>query len=89
MNIIDQYITDHYNEPLDEIAIELGTSISYVMKRKIKLTEKPVITESIVIPSGVNNEMAALINLITLRKIGWAVGIAKERLKKLQYLERM
>lgn len=87
MNIIDQYITDHYDEPLDELAIELGISIGYVAKRKYKLQPpKPIVRSSHKEREWIDNEQLALLQLIIERKSGWAVEAAKQRLLKIQEL---
>jgi hypothetical protein len=83
MNIIDQYIADHYYDPLSDLAFELGISIGYVAKRRIRLKPNPTPAPKV----WVDNERLALVQLIQERQTGWAVDVAKERLKKLQNRE--
>jgi len=99
MTVIDQYILDHYNEPVDKVATKLGLGLSTLYKKKIKLESRvgvevvEVEPNSIsakepeppfVLPTGIQNEMFALAELIRTRQTGWAVDIATQRLKRLQ-----
>lgn len=85
MTIIDKYISTTMNSPASKIATELGISENFVKcRREILITSKrPVYSLDII------DEIRALINLIDTRKTGWAVDIAKNRIKQLEALAKI
>lgn len=81
MTIIDQYIVEHRDFLPDlQLAQRIGITVPQVIQRKAVLKryknkEDPKYDLSF--------EMVALLELIKQRKTGWAVEVAKERIKKI------
>lgn len=84
MTIIDQFITDNHEVMTSQQMAEmLGASREYVNKRKSLLNcPKPKVVERI----SVTDEIVSLLKLIEIRQTGWAVDIAKQRIRDLSKL---
>ncbi|WP_316743736.1 hypothetical protein [Pedobacter antarcticus] len=83
MTIIDKYISDNYQvKPAAVMSNELGLNYKYVQARITRIRKDKL--------SGANQnmkrseEVRALNLLISTRVSGWAVEIAKERIRKLE-----
>lgn len=81
MTLIDKYIQTHINQPAFILAEQIGVSASFVQARRTILIDQYEPTKY---PVNVREEIAALLNLISVRETGWAVDIAKERIRKLE-----
>lgn len=82
MTIVDQYITDNVQYyPVAHIANKLGVDPAMVRSRIKLLVPEPSIYTP---PATIDKEMTALLRLIENRKTGWAVDVAKQRLRELQ-----
>jgi len=79
MTLIDSYIKKHRLKQVPVLAQEIGVSATFVQAR-LDAMELVRSKEYLLMP---NNEMIALINLIEVRKTGWAVDVARVRLKEL------
>jgi PP-loop superfamily ATP-utilizing enzyme len=80
MTIIDKYISNNPCRPAAIVAEELGVSETFVKCRR-EIINQVTQPES---KSNVTEEIYALVNLIDVRKIGWAVDIAKQRILQLE-----
>jgi len=81
MSIIDDYITKNRDFLSDaEMSRELGLSAHWIAHRRT-IINRFVPPKSTTIT--LSDEAVALIHLIEVRKTGWAVDVAKERLNDL------
>lgn len=84
MTIIDQYISDNYQtKAANQISVELGLNYKYVLSRIRNLRRNKSFPGKSAISRS--NEVVALNALISERGSGWAVEVAKERIRKLEY----
>ncbi|GAB1462215.1 hypothetical protein [Pedobacter sp.] len=82
MALVEDYIRSNNHLPVAQIAKHLGLNESYVIrlirKRKIEMKPKKALhVEEL-------EEIPVLLHFIEVRKVGWAVEVAKERIKLLE-----
>jgi hypothetical protein len=80
MTIIDQYISAHPSNTNEELADAIGITERLVQARRLALADKVQVGFSV----SINDEINALANVIEVRKSGWAVDVAKERIRQLK-----
>ncbi|WP_183560610.1 hypothetical protein [Mucilaginibacter sp. SP1R1] len=84
MTVIDKYISNNPGRPAARLAEEIGVSETFVKCRMLAL----VAASELARPITLTDEIHALINLINVRKDGWAVDIARERICQLDKEQR-
>jgi hypothetical protein len=85
MTIIDRYISNNTTTPAAKLANALGVSETFVKCRRAILAD----TGPVPHPLTTNEEIHALIYLIDERKEGWAVDVARERIRRLDALAKI
>lgn len=88
MTIIDKYISEHYkNQTSQVMSYHLGISQDFVEK---KLQDLSFINlEKLISAGNPEEEIKALLSLIQVRVSGWAVEIAKERIRILEGISEL
>lgn len=79
MGLVDDYINNNYDFSIVQLSEDLGLDQTYLRSiMRIRGYKRPI---RIDIPNTSSEEIGALFNLISIRKTGWAVDIAKQRIK--------
>lgn len=81
MTLIDSYISAHLSSSASELAERIGVTEGFVKTRRLALADKVQVGYSV----SIEDEINALLNLINIRQTGWAVDMAKERIRLLHF----
>ena len=88
MTIIDKYISEHYKtKQAYRIAADLGLSYQHVRDKITKVKRNDI--ANVKPTANRRQEIKALLNLIQIRVSGWAVEIAKERIRILEGISEL